>query len=134
MYLTLGQAAKKVGKSKGTLSNMIKNGKLSVVDKTEKGYQIDPSELFRVFPQNSSTTGIDEQSKTPDIHSETYIENIKLKAEIDVLQAKLEAANAKAEIFEQSSNDWQKQAQTLLLEHNQPALSFWQSLFGRKAS
>ncbi len=63
-YLSLGQAAKETGKSKATISKYIKNGKLSVVSKEDGSYQIEPSELFRVFPIREQETGINEQSQT----------------------------------------------------------------------
>jgi hypothetical protein len=51
--LTLGQAAKETGLSKPSISKAIKTGRLSAV-KTENGeYQIDPIELFRVYPVTS---------------------------------------------------------------------------------
>lgn len=53
MKYSIGQAATKTGKSKSTISRAIKSGRLSadnVGDATSKKYQIDPSELFRVFP------------------------------------------------------------------------------------
>ena len=68
MYLTLSQAAKEVGKSKGTLSKAVKDGKLSVAKKDENGsFQIDPAELFRVFPKQKkrNETGSIEQNATP---------------------------------------------------------------------
>ena len=65
MYFTLGQAAKEVGRSKGTLSNMIKTGKLSVSEKTAQGYKIMASELFRAFPDYNPQTVVIEQATTP---------------------------------------------------------------------
>lgn len=50
--LTLGQAAKEVGLSKPTLSEAIKKGRLSA-RKEGNQYQIDPAELFRVWPKGS---------------------------------------------------------------------------------
>ena len=50
--LTLGQAAKEVGISKPSLSAAIKKGRVSA-HKNESGvYEIDPAELFRVYPPN----------------------------------------------------------------------------------
>lgn len=49
MKLTIGQAAKETGKPKSTISRAIKSGKISAV-KNGNRYEIDPSELFRVFP------------------------------------------------------------------------------------
>ena len=48
--LTLNQAAREAGKSKATLLAAIRGGRLSA-PKDELGrYQIDPAELFRVYP------------------------------------------------------------------------------------
>lgn len=116
MYLSLNQAAKETGKGKGTISKAISSGKLSVVSKDGNSYKIDPAELFRVFPKNSVTTSNQNHLETPSDHPETTIENIRLKAELDVLKAKLEAETARANIFEQAQNDWKKQAQTLLIQ------------------
>jgi len=69
MYLTLSQAAKEIGKSKGTLSKAVKNGKLSVAKKDEDGsFQIDPAELFRAFPkqEKQDRTGSTERNATPE--------------------------------------------------------------------
>jgi len=51
MKLTLGQAAKEAGISKPSLSAAIKKGRLSA-NKNESGvFEIDPAELFRVYPK-----------------------------------------------------------------------------------
>lgn len=50
MKLTLGQAAKEIGLSKTALSNAIKSGRLSAKKSDVGSYEIDPAELFRVYP------------------------------------------------------------------------------------
>lgn len=50
MKFSLTQASKEVGKSKPTISKAIKTGRLSAA-KVGQGYQIDASELFRVYPK-----------------------------------------------------------------------------------
>ncbi len=53
MALTLGQAAKAAGIAKSTLAKAIENGRVSAKRSNEDGtgaYQIEPSELFRVYP------------------------------------------------------------------------------------
>lgn len=55
MKLTLGKAAKAAGISKPSLSAAIKKGRLSA-SKNEAGhYEIDPAELFRVYPKQVET-------------------------------------------------------------------------------
>lgn len=103
MYFTLNQAAKETGKSKGTISRYLKSGKLSYVQKTEGGYEIDPSELFRVFPRTenkTAETGTIEQSETPTKQGKTpllEIENTFLRDKIHMLEEQLR----KAELREQ---------------------------------
>ena len=69
MSYTLGTAAKATGKSKSTIHRAIKSGKISALRDASGGYQIDPSELHRVFvpvSQNRSTQHAMGQSVTPD--------------------------------------------------------------------
>jgi predicted site-specific integrase-resolvase len=88
-YLSLGQAAKETGKSKATISKYIKNGKLSVVSKEDGSYQIEPSELFRVFPIREQETGINEQSQTL---MQTGVNRV-LEKEIEFLHQRLNDKN-----------------------------------------
>jgi hypothetical protein len=55
MKLTLGQAAKEVGISKPSLSVAIKKGRLSAYKNENGTYEIDPAELFRVYPPKTNT-------------------------------------------------------------------------------
>lgn len=81
-FFTLGQAAKTVGRSKATISNAVKNGRLSVHEKTESGYRIAASELFRVFPQNGSGEQANERGETPELNSGNRL----LERELELLR------------------------------------------------
>lgn len=119
-YMTLGEAAKATGKSKTTIGKYIKNGKLSVISKSENSYQIDPSELFRVFtPIDSQPYCKGGQSQTPKMNPDNPLKNSDLENEIEILKIKLEAEIKRADILEIEKNDWKKQAQTLLLNSPQ---------------
>ena len=50
MTMTLNEAAKSCHKAKGTVLKAIKEGRLSAPKDTQGRYEIDPSELHRVFP------------------------------------------------------------------------------------
>lgn len=63
--LTLGQAAKRVGKSKSTLTRAIQNGKLSAHRQDDNSYGIDTAELFRVWPATGAHQGDDAPQGTP---------------------------------------------------------------------
>ena len=120
MYFTLGQAAKEVGKSKGTLSNMIKNGKLSVAEKTDKGYKIEASELFRVFnikplqnPENEQST----TSKKPNYNPLKELEIQRLNDKILLLEKMIDSLETDKEDYKtrlDKSQDIIKQ-QTILI-------------------
>lgn len=105
-YLTLGQAAKEAGVSKATVSVAIKKQKLGFVSKSTAGYQIDPAELFRVFPVKTDAS---EQSQTP---AETprsdadARENRMLREQLEDMRADRDA--------------WREQAQRLALPSPEP--------------
>src|SRR4051794_6789905 len=61
-FFTVGEAAKQVGRSKATISNAIKSGRLTVHERTANGYQIAAAELFRVFRPDERRI---EQTLTP---------------------------------------------------------------------
>jgi hypothetical protein len=59
--LSLAQAAKAAGKSKPTIARAIHAGKLSATRNDDGSYQIDESELVRVFPVPGSMAGTMQQ-------------------------------------------------------------------------
>jgi len=84
MTMTLNEAAKYCHKAKGTVLKAIKEGRLSA-PKDDKGrYNIDPSELHRVFPLTSH-----DQSEKPQL---TPIDDHENRIEIERLRAELKAA------------------------------------------
>jgi hypothetical protein len=103
-YLSLGQAAKEAGVSKATISKTLKNGRLSYVAKTTAGYEIDPAELFRVFPKKPLGTVSSERSQTP----EETAESASLAVEVRFLRERL------AELQDER-DAWRDQAQRLAL-------------------
>lgn len=123
MKHTLGTAAKAVGKSKATISKAIKSGKISATKRDDGSFEIDPSELHRVYPPTPSETVSAERSETPD---QTGVNSSK----IEVLEAKLEMANKRIEELQEDRDEWRKQA-TRLLEKPQQRTGFWAGLFKR---
>lgn len=65
--LTLGEASKVCNVTKSAISKAIKNGRLSASKNDIGQYEIDPSELFRVFAVNTGNSILSEES----IHKET---------------------------------------------------------------
>ncbi len=65
MKLTLGQAAKEVGISKPSLSAAIKKGRVSAKKNDSGTYEIDPAELFRVYPPRANTNTVSHSETLP---------------------------------------------------------------------
>lgn len=84
-FLSLGQAAEACGRAKSTISKALSSGELSYVEKTKKGYKIDPAELFRVFPNKRSEETAVEQSET----LKETVENSALQASLEVMEQRL---------------------------------------------
>jgi hypothetical protein len=109
LFLTLGQAAKETGKSKGTISKAIKSGRLSYIDKDSTGYKIDPAELFRVFPKQKKGNPLETVSMKP---SGEPPENIHLKHQIELLKEQLRHANEKI-AYTEKVVEYEKEAKTI---------------------
>ena len=86
--LTLGQAAKQVGKSKSTLTRAIQKGKLSAHRQDDNSYGIDPSELFRVWPATGAQQGDDAPQGTPEATQGDTAAVLRMK--VEMLEAQVE--------------------------------------------
>lgn len=64
--LSLREAAQLCGRGKSTIQTAIKDGKLSAGRNARGGYEIDPSELHRVFPFSLSQDGTPDASERTD--------------------------------------------------------------------
>ena len=84
MTMTLNEAAKACRKAKGTVLKAIKDGRLSAPKDSNGRYEIDPSELHRVFPVTTTN-----QSEKPQLTTADDQEN---RIEIERLRAELKAA------------------------------------------
>ena len=86
MKHSLGTAAIATGKSKTTIHRAIKSGKLSAFKNDDGAFEIDPSELHRVFdPVTHGVTGNTamEQSVTPDVTALLAQENDFLRLQLE---------------------------------------------------
>ena len=121
MLVSLSKAAKLSNKSKSVLSNAIEKGRMTA-SKNEKGHwQIDTSELFRVYPKNnnvlkngSSTTLKNDivPPKEP-IEHKLLEQEIKFKDEkISILEKQLQQAEDREQELRQILNQ-----NTKLLTH-----------------
>lgn len=102
MRYTLGTAAKATGKAKSTILRAIKSGTISAKKSHDGSYEIDPSELHRVFEPNSAqqlspndTQHHEEQSATlrfrlEILEAERRRERDQMQATIDDLRVRLD--------------------------------------------
>jgi hypothetical protein len=114
MKLSLNQAAKTCGRAKSTLLDAIKNGRLSSAKTSNGHYEIDPSELHRVFPFNipAPLEPVPDQTPVPQSTlTENHPNTKRLEREVELLREMLDKAEVNAE-------HWRKLAerQQVLLE------------------
>jgi inorganic triphosphatase YgiF len=105
--VSMTQAATLVGKSKGTLSKALKSGRLSYAEKTDNGYLIEISELYRVFPKKPS-------EQVAQVRLETA--GATAKFEVDALRREAEMLRSTLDDVRADRDAWRDQAQRLLLE------------------
>ncbi len=121
-HFTIGQASKETGKAKSTIKKAIDNGELSVFEKTSRGFKIDASELFRVFPRKTaerSENVTNEQTET----TKQYIENSILKAKLELADQRHEDAQRTADDLRSERDSWKEEFQkaSALLADQRPA-------------
>ena len=124
MALTLNQAAKTCGRSKSTLLDAIRSGRMSAPKDDRGRYAIDPAELHRAFPFQApdrlANQSSGPQPTTPTVRS--------LEREVELLREMLAKAEANAD-------HWRALAerQQMLLEDKRPreSRSLLQRLLGR---
>ncbi|TRV26175.1 MAG: DNA-binding protein [Microcystis wesenbergii Mw_MB_S_20031200_S109D] len=126
----MGEAAKHAGISKATLSRAIKSGRVSAHRNDKGGFDIDPAELFRVYPRNAATVVSNssmKQDATPSETPETAGETLALKAEIDGLKAQLALMREHSDDIKSQRDSWQKQAESAqrLLADQRPHKRGW---------
>jgi hypothetical protein len=81
MRYTLGTAAKATGKAKSTILRAVKSGAVSAKKAHDGSYEIEPSELHRVFPPNGAQQASSNDAQPNEEHSAT------LRIRLEVLEA-----------------------------------------------
>lgn len=94
--LSLNKAAKEAAVAKSTLLDALSSGRMSA-EKNDKGHwQIDPAELFRVFPKTSP----DDQSEpkpTPNQNHLKTSQNSALEIEVKMLREQIDRMDSERE-------------------------------------
>jgi len=101
MRFTLTAAAKEAGISKGTISKALKSGRLSGDRQEDGSFQIDASELFRVYPRKPEQP-VSETSSKP---SETGIAPAETTVEMAVLRVRVEMMEREREMAQETIAD-----------------------------
>ncbi|WP_458792921.1 MerR family transcriptional regulator [Yoonia sp. MH D7] len=110
MKYTAGTAAKAVGKTKSTITKAIAGGKISAVKNDSGAWEIDASELHRVYPPYPSDTVEIERSDTPNETSGN-------SKEIQGLERLLKATEEQLADVKADRDEWRKQANQLLISN-----------------
>lgn len=108
MKHTAGTAAKAVGKTKSTITKAIASGKLSAIKNDNGAWEIDASELYRVYPPTPLETVEIKQN-------DTLKEMGGNSKEIEALERLLKAAEEQIYDLKADRDEWRKQANQLLL-------------------
>ena len=137
--VSMTKGAELAGVSKGTVSKALKSGRLSYAEKTDNGYLIETSELFRVFPPKPETVE-GTHRETPSQGRETSMETGGLQREIQLLREQLHDREGTIDDLRQRldrSDEERREAQARVIglltgpgaTESKP--SFFSRLFGR---
>lgn len=124
MAYTLGEAAKRVGKSKATISKAIKTGKISAIKGENGAFQIEAVELHRIYSAVS-----DKQEEAVQGEQELTQEK---SNELIELRVKLQAAQEQIEDLKEDREFLRKQTTNLLSYsgENKSKKGFFARIFG----
>ena len=126
--LTLGQAAKQVGKSKPTISKAIKDGKLSG-EKIDGVYQIEVSELLRVYDAVSEATEAAAAPPAPEASAVSEVEKRFLEEKVADLEARLTDMKDERDTAQKEARE-DRARMMALIEDKRPK-GFWGRLTGK---
>jgi chromosome segregation ATPase len=138
MKYSLSEAAKATGKNKTTIQRAIKNGKISASKGNNGSYEIDPSELHRVFPpaaaqrdaQHPQSNDTQQGKITPDSNGLERV--IELEKELAVAREKANGLEAQKDQMTDTINDLRKRLDSsegrvtaLLTDNRSKRVSWW---------
>ncbi|WP_071797496.1 hypothetical protein [Natronohydrobacter thiooxidans] len=143
MKYTLSEAAAATGKNKATIQRAIKSGKISAPKGDNGSYEIDPSELHRVFQpvaqrvvqRQNATTRNSAQSDgfPPDFNTLQRIAD--LEKELAVMEERKNGLEEQKRHLSDTVEDLRKrldssEGRVLTLLNDQRPKGFWKRLFG----
>lgn len=145
MKYTLSEAASATGKNKATIQRAIKSGKISAPKGESGSYEIDPSELHRVFQpitqrvaqrENATIRNSAQQAGLPpDFNALQRITD--LEKELAVMEERKIGLEEQKRQLTDTVEDLRKrldssEGRVLALLNNQSPRGFWKRLLGRQ--
>ncbi len=133
--LTLGQASIATGKTKTTIANAIKSGRMSATKDGLGQYKIDPAELFRVYPAKGQALDHNRPIETPDYKRENALLREQLdreKESVNDLRQRLDRAEQERRQLMQMLTHQPEQAKVRPEVGSLEESNLYQKLFGRK--
>ena len=125
MGITLTQAAERVGVTKQALIKAAKKGRLSA-EKNEKGeWEVEPSELFRLYKPKQPVEG----NQNVKVEDNTQLEINGLKREIEILREQLQRAETDKADLSKKMDD-QLATFRMLTDTGAKKGGFWSRMFG----
>lgn len=139
MKYSLSEAAVATGKNKTTIQRAIKSGKISAIKDDSGSYEIDPSELHRVFPPSTAQHPKSNNTQHTEYHyKDSNLPRIlELEKELAVAQEKARGLEAQKEHMADTISDLRKRLDsaegrvTALLPDERPRKSFLSHIFRR---
>ncbi|TBN45499.1 hypothetical protein EYF88_17285 [Paracoccus sediminis] len=144
MKYSLSEAASATGKNKTTIQRAIKNGKISASKGDNGSYEIDPSELHRVFPSTTTKTvaqhleSNDAQHTTNATSNSSLARILELEKELAVAHERANGLEAQKDQMADTISDLRKRLDssegriTALLSDNRPKRGFLSRLLNRQ--
>lgn len=133
MKYTLNKAAKLSGRAKSTISKAIKDGRLSAEKTPSSGYQIDASELLRVFPFSTGDQSPVPASNTHETHATTLKDADLLSLKVTMLEQQLEREQETVSDLRKRLDRSEDRLTALTVQQDSPAAtkSWFNRLLGR---
>jgi hypothetical protein len=135
------EAAKEAGTSKASIWRAIKSGRLSATRRDDGTYQIDPAELFRVYPRRLADGALKQTetaSETADTAETSPVTAAQAALEVEVrmlremLDRMEEAHRREREAIQGERDSWKAQTERLLTDQR-PRPTGWRTWFKRSA-
>jgi len=143
MKYSLSEAASATGKNKTTIQRAIKNGKISASKGDSGAYEIDPSELHRVFPLIATKTVAQHHESNDAQHAKNTSRDselsrvLELEKELAVAHERANGLEAQKDQMADTISDLRKRLDssenriTALLADDRPKRGFLSKLFGK---